>query len=52
MRRTLQTLMLANLLGSTLTAHAEWILVAQSIRDAKIYYDTTTITRASEKVRV
>ena len=52
MRLTLRSLLLASLLCITQAALAEWTLVAQSIRDAKVYYETTTITRASEKVRV
>jgi hypothetical protein len=52
MRLTLRSLLLASLLCITQAALAEWTLVAQSIRDAKIYYESKTITRESEKVRV
>ncbi len=52
MRQTLRTLLLTTLLSIPLAALAEWTLVGQSIRDAKIYYETTSITRASDKVRV
>ena len=52
MRFNLRSLLLASLLSITQAALAEWTLVAQSIRDAKIYYETTSITRASDKVRV
>ena len=52
MRFNLRSLLLASLLCITQAALAEWTLVAQSIRDAKIYYETTTITRTSEKVRI
>ena len=52
MRQTLRTLLLTTLLSIPLAVLAEWTLVGQSIRDAKIYYETTSITRASDKVRV